>query len=128
MEQIIIVLFVEKQDISRMIVKKMNIVFLIVMKNVKYGVVLIVVKNLIHIKELHFMKMSIVKRKIVVIMKNMMKKVMRIMNIMIFKQIKNHQIVIVVAEKDITLRVAMLQNILTVIISNNRHKGFKRKT
>jgi len=62
----------------------MNIVNLIVMKNVKYGVVLIVVKNLIHIKAQHFMKMSIVKRTNVVIMKNTMKKVMRII-IMIFK-------------------------------------------
>ena len=108
MEQIINVLFAEKQDILLMIVKKMNILNLIVMKNVKYGVVLIVVKNLIHIKALHSMKMSIVKRKNIVIM-NMMK-----------KRIKNHQNVIVVVEKDITLRIAMLQNTLMVIILNNR--------
>ena len=73
---------------------------------------------------------SIVKRKIVVIiknlMKNLMKKVMRIMNIIIFKQIKYHQIVIVVVEKAITLLVAMLQNILNVIISNNQRFKYSK--
>jgi hypothetical protein len=46
--------------------------------------------------------------------------------LIIFKQIKNHQIVIVVAEKAITLQNAMLQHIFQVIISNNqRFKGSK---
>ena len=95
------------------------------MKNVKCRVVLFVVNNLIVIKVQRFMKMCIVKRKNhqntkrrkdTAIMKNQMTKVMIIMNMMIFNQIKNHQIVIVVEEKDIILQIVTLRNTLKVII------------